>query len=184
MNKSGGYMNKKNLSVLIICMLLCGCSGKYSVAGEAASSAMGSGMVMLCTQQVKPGIELVLYRGADNDGYGCGLERKILGRWYWDGGSSGLKKITEDDREMTWSFQNFKNLILGTVPVVYGIVIDNRVTRVLVTFSGGKTVEAKVIRTESGTIVWYAAGKGVGKPKIIKGIAQNSQLLYYYPLKK
>lgn len=174
-------MNKKILPVLIICLLLCGCSGKYSVAEEAASSALGSGMEMLCTQQVKSSTKLVFYRSADSKQFGCGLERRILGRWYWDGGSSGLKEITEDDREMTWSFQNFKNLILGTVPVVYGIIVDERVARVTVTFSSKKTVEANVIKTEDGTIVWYTAGKGVGKPQVIKGIAQNSQLLYYYP---
>ena len=174
-------MNKKILPVLIICILLCGCSGKYSVAEEAASSTLGSGMEILCTQQVKPGTKLVLYRSVDSNQFGCGLERRILGRWYWDGGNSVLKKITEDDREMTWSFQNFKNLILGTVPAVYGIVVDERITRVTVTFSNKKSAEANVIKAEDGTIVWYAAGKGVGKPKVIKGIAQNSQLLYYYP---
>lgn len=174
-------MYKKILLCLMLCLVLCGCSRGYKMPEDAASETIGSGREILCSQQIKPGMEIVIYRDQNNSQLGCGLERKVLGRWYWDNGTAAPEKITEDDREMAWSSQNFRNLILGTVPVVYGIALDNRISRVTVTMDNKKTIEANVINTIGGAAVWYISGKGVGKPQVIKGIAKNSQLLYYYP---
>lgn len=183
--KSGGVcMYKKILPLLLVCIMLSGCSGGYKDTEDAVQKTLGNEVETLCTEQLKPGTRIVFYRDMKNNEFGCGLERKIFGRWYWDNGNSGTKKITEDERGMVWASQNFKNIILGTIPVVYGITLDKRISRVTVTLQDKKTIEADVINTKSGITVWYAAGKGVGNPQVIKGIAQNSQLLYYYPPRK